>query len=384
MTTIRRSWESRPRPTARGWSLLFVGIVLTGAGWALTQRDMARVGSFLVALPLFSALGLTVRRPRLTGTRTLSAQRAEVGRPLSVALQIRNDGRRLVEGPVHDAVPAGTGDPVRFTVGSLAPGEARTVTYRVLPRRRGQLELGPLHTVLVEPLGLARRHHIAGAPTPVLVYPALQPLPEILGSRSLPGDESGPTATTAGASVNLREYREGDDLRRVHWRSTARRGELMVRSDEPASAPRTGVLLDNRANAYLRAAGGEPVMERAIGLAASVCVAATERGHRVSLSTLDARGRVSTTRTEPLEALARLEPAPVDSLSVETEQDDETTVAVLGRLEPVDVARLTELAGPRLALLFDPAAPAADALRAAGWDVVVITDGHRRTGSVIS
>ena len=102
----------------------------------------------------------------------------------------------------------------------------------------------------------------------------------------------------------MREYRRGDDLRRVHWRSSARVGELMVRREEQPWQSRATVFLDNRGTSH-RGQGAACSLEAAVSAAASIAVHLTHRGYTVRLVTASGDSR------ETAVALAdRRRPAP--------------------------------------------------------------------------
>jgi len=155
-------------------------------------------------------------------------------------------------------------------------GDRITVDYRLRTRVRGRWWLGPLQATCTDPLGVARGRSPLGARTPVAVWPAVVELPT-------PGDAlvGGPDQTAPGLrspspdDAALRDYREGDDLRRVHWTSTARRGQVVVRADEHAGTRPVTVLvgLPTRASD----------LEWTLSMAASMALAALGSGHRVRI-----------------------------------------------------------------------------------------------------
>jgi uncharacterized protein (DUF58 family) len=133
----------------------------------------------------------------------------------------------------------------------LARGEPVRATYRVPTARRGLHELGPLLAIVTDPFGLVRRSWIVTPPTDLVVRPRvhdLLPPRRKLGGEPDPHAEGPrvPTPETAGEFLALRGYEPGDDPRRVHWRSTARTGELVVRLDEAAAPGRVVLVLDTR------------------------------------------------------------------------------------------------------------------------------------------
>jgi uncharacterized protein (DUF58 family) len=156
-----------------------------------------------------------------------------------------------------------------------APGRV-TITYPVLAARRGRWTLGPLVVTRVDPFGVAKATTNLGEGAQIAVWPTVTELQVTPGV--LVGD---PDRVVLGArtpstdDASLRDYRFGDDLRRVHWATSARRGELMVRSDERAGMQPVSVLLD----LPTRPAS----LEWSISLAASMTLAMLDAGHPVRL-----------------------------------------------------------------------------------------------------
>nr|WP_276612330.1 DUF58 domain-containing protein [Kineococcus vitellinus] len=171
------------------------------------------------------------------------------------------------------------------------------------------------------------------------------------GSR---GSSTGAAATGSPDDVSIREYRVGDDLRRVHWRSTARRGAVMVRSDEHPGRPDVVVLLDDRAAAHA-GRGAASSLEWAVTAAASAAVHLQRRGHRVRLlhdGTFDPPRELDDPSAARglLRALARLRPGAPDGLARSTallgRGDSTLLLAVLGQVDEADVAPLLSARPP--------------------------------------
>ncbi len=154
----------------------------------------------------------------------------------------------------------------------LRPAQDTQVTYPVPTARRGVVDVGPLRVVRRDPLGLVRLARSHGGTARVWVHPRWYPMAATPTgvTRSLDGrvDRVPQGSITFD---KLREYVYGDELRHVHWRTTARIGELMVREHVDTSLPRLVVLLDDRAAAY----GDAEQFESACEAAASVIAAAT-------------------------------------------------------------------------------------------------------------
>ena len=128
-------------------------------------------------------------------------------------------------------------------------GGRREVSYRVRSDLRGRYPLGPLQLRLTDPFGMCELTRSFSTYDTLTVVPRVEPLPPVRLSGEAQGYGDGPQRSLALAGeddVIPRGYRHGDDLRRVHWRSTARYGELMVRREEQPQRARCTVLLDTR------------------------------------------------------------------------------------------------------------------------------------------
>jgi uncharacterized protein (DUF58 family) len=160
-----------------------------------------------------------------------------------------------------------------------------SVSYPVPTVRRGVVSVGPLQVSRRDPLGLARVLRGYGEPATVWVRPRVHTIAAVpVGlSRSMDGrvDRIPRGSITFSA---LRGYVIGDDLRHVHWRTSARVGELMVREHVDTSLPRIVVLLDDRAVAHTQPGeAGESTFEYACEAAASVIVAAIREDIHVEM-----------------------------------------------------------------------------------------------------
>jgi uncharacterized protein (DUF58 family) len=175
-------------------------------------------------------------------------------------------------------------DPVGGTRGALLhlaplrPGESARAAYRLPTTRRGIIAVGPLGLEVGDPFGLAVQSAVAAPVLELTVYPRVDPIaaPEEGGDRDPHGSASymNVLGQQGDDFYALREYVVGDDLRRVHWPSTARRDELMVRHDEMPWQDRTTVVLDVRRASHTAAS-----LERAVSAAASVITATAREQH---------------------------------------------------------------------------------------------------------
>jgi uncharacterized protein (DUF58 family) len=272
--------------------------VLTRSGWAVVAG--AAVGALagrlfgVIELYILAAVATAlvvvalgwVRRPvpELVVERRLNPPRVSAGTPARVEVSLTNRGRRrlppvMVVDPVEGTVGAS------LAVGPLGPGANQEVGYRLPPLRRGPFRVGPLRAELVDPFGLARRRLPGVAELDITVLPAIDAAPVLRlgGGRHEPlAGLSRRVASSAGAEdlVTLRPYVIGDDLRRVHWPSTAHADELLVRRDEERWQGHVAVLIDTRATA-VRPADFERLVSAAAGIVDSVAAS----GDRVRVAT---------------------------------------------------------------------------------------------------
>ncbi|MGW3625887.1 DUF58 domain-containing protein [Streptomyces sp. NPDC000880] len=274
--------------TTRGRSFLAAGVAAAVCAYVLGQGDLLRVGLLLAVLPLISVAVLYRTRYRVAGSRRLSPSRVPAGSEARVHLRMDNVSR-LPTGllMLQDHVPYVLGPRPRFVLDRVEAGGRREVSYRVRSDLRGRYPLGPLQLRLSDPFGMCELTRSFSAYDTLTVVPRTEALPPVrlAGEAAGYGDGRHRSLALAGDDdVIPRNYRYGDDLRRVHWRSTARYGELMVRREEQPQRARCTVLLDTRRIAY-EGAGPDSAFEWAVSGAASALVHMLERGFAVRLLT---------------------------------------------------------------------------------------------------
>ncbi|MGN6299983.1 MAG: DUF58 domain-containing protein [Angustibacter sp.] len=408
------------RLTTRGRAVLAAGATAIVCAVVLGQRDLLRVGALLALVPVLSALLLSRARYRLACSRTVTPLRVEVGKPAQVVLEVANvSSTRCGMVLAEEQVPYTLGSRPRFVLPGLESGERRAISYPVRSDVRGRFAVGPLSLTLTDPFGMGEHRRSFTARDDLIVIPPVVALPPV----TLGGDWSGsgdtrPRAVAASGEddVTTREYRQGDDLRRVHWRSTARRGELMVRREEQPWQSRATLVLDRRRAAH-RGDGQASSFEWAVSAVASVAVHLAGRGYAIrlcdgspgqdtSLSWAHAEGQSFTGLAEAssslvLDALASTALGGAVELQRAVHAANRSAtgglvIAVVGELTPDDTAMLAglhQIGTTCVALLADTTSAIADPavrdrvqegvqaqaeqLRAAGWDVI---QGHEGEG----
>ncbi|MBV1854516.1 DUF58 domain-containing protein [Catellatospora tritici] len=306
------------RITLRGAGLGIGGAALLGAGYRFGYPDLAVLGSTALAA-LGYALGHAALRPRLSVTRSVEPDRVARGESSTVTLTVRNTSRLGAATLIaHDR--CGRADQPARTVPvpllRLRPGRDTDISYPVPTDRRGIVEVGPLQVVRRDPLGLITATRSHGGTSRIWVYPRTHPIRAVPAgiSRSLDGrlDRVPHGAITFDT---LREYVIGDELRHVHWRTSAKVGELMVREHLDTSLPQLVVLLDDRADSWPDRVGPvSEAFEAACEAAASIVAAATREDLPITLQLASGAaaggGRIRGAARALLDVLAEAEPAP--------------------------------------------------------------------------
>ncbi|MET3960405.1 uncharacterized protein (DUF58 family) [Marmoricola sp. OAE513] len=275
--------------TVRGRAFVAGGVTAALCGLALGERDLVRIGVLVLLIPVVTALVVARTGPRLSLTRTIAAPVVEVGQGTTVQLHLTNVGARTGLLLVEEQVPWALGHRPRFLIGWMQSGRKRLVQYPVQAEVRGIYEVGPLSVKVADPFGMLSLQRAFPRTTPLVVVPVVEPLPVIgpIGAWSGSGDNRPrPFSIGSAADTSVREYRLGDDLRRVHWRSTARTGELMVRREEQPWHSRCTLFIDNRAVAH-RGSGPDSSLERAVTATASIAVHLSRLGFQVRLVSAD-------------------------------------------------------------------------------------------------
>lgn len=305
--------------TRPGWAVVAGIVAGTVAGRLFGVTELYVLVAVAGALVILAVAWVRRPIPQVEVARQISPARLTAGDLGRVQVTVRNRGRRrlpsvILVDPVEGTVGA------RMAIGPTAGGARHDAGYRLPPLRRGPLHVGPLAIELIDPFGIARRRVATVAERTITVLPAVDPLPDppLGGGRQEPlAGFRRRAASASGAAdlVTLRPYVVGDDLRRVHWPSTARADELQVRHDEDRWQGHVAVLLDTRADAL------DPAdFERAVSAVAGVVDAVAGSGDRVRVATTSGRdsGMVDAARAEHelLEDLALADQDPSGALDL--------------------------------------------------------------------
>jgi len=402
----------RPGFTTRAACLLAAGVAAVLCGLILGEYDLVRGGLIAGAIPLVASVVVRRAQVSIASQREPGPIRVAAGEAVTVGLSVTNrallpTGSLMLE----DQLPPRADGRARFVISTLGSRESRSASYRLPALPRGRYVIGPLRLRLTDPFGLIDISRSFRSTTTAIVYPVVDPLPPTSLPRSWDdGDnQSSHSIGSHGADdASIREYRQGDDLRKVHWRSSAKTGALMVRHEERPWLGRTTVLLDTRAGAHASSgvSSDDPrdssSLEWAVSFAASVADHLVRAGRDTCLIAGSALIRPSGAQDTVIEdELAVLPPGADRELlgSIEIARADareSAMVAVLGAVDAESLSAFSDLRArvsrsAAYAVLVDTTSwlgrrvgpssfletgQAVAALRAAGWWVAAARQGE--------
>lgn len=331
--------------TLRALGVFTSGAALIPVGLALGWPELSGLGACAVVLVVLALLGWG-SRPRVDVSvdgRTLRVVRGEAA---TVRVEITSSQRRprlrLVEGPV--ALPRRS-LPIKSGVVDTA------VAVPVDTSRRGEWPVGPFSAVRSDPWSFVRRVAGASGETTILVRPKVHPVRKGFVADAREGStESASRQRGDDQFFALREYVLGDEPRMVHWRSSARTGQLVVKQFVASAAEGTLIVLDTDAAAYgseeaFGAGFVEERFERAVEVAASLCAAKSDGVARVQLATTTRGAPVQTAGASGtpqslidalavVQAVARVDTAPEDLTGIIRRTRCSTVVVVTGTPSP--------------------------------------------------
>lgn len=270
--------------TRAGFATLVVSVAVLAGGRLFGLPELFVLGAGGLIVLTVAVLYVAIRRLQVEVSRQLSPPRVHAGNPCRVDLVLRNRSR--MRSPVlrlRDDVSGTQG--VELLVAPMKYGSGTQAVYRLPTDRRGLVEVGPLRLTVTDPFGLAKLTTTGDREVSLIVYPRVDDIAPV--RRSSGSDLERQTiqqqqvAPSGDDFYALREYVMGDDLRRVHWPSSARHDELMVRQDEIPWHGRLTIMLDCRPLAM------PGTFEAMVSAAASIAMASSARGDQIRVLTTD-------------------------------------------------------------------------------------------------
>lgn len=272
------------------------------------------------------------------------------------AAQLRATEVCILADPQHSHMP--------LFIPSLPPGETVRFDYDMIVYRRGLHRFEPLDITTGAPFGFFRSKRKLDAPSPLLVYPVVRPLRRLSLLDHRPAPELARARAGVGSEViGTRQFRSGDSPRHIHWRSTARRQQLISKEFAEEAQPGLTLALDLATHAYPPAATKHTPFEWMVKAATSIGEYAHRRGyplHLLAESEDQPPLKGPLTQTALLEFLARVEWGNVSSFaeSLSNRSVQMLLAAIIPWPDPAIVTPLIALRNRGvgvLAIVLDPA-----------------------------
>lgn len=227
-----------------GWAVLLATVLAWWAGAHYGWAELTILAG-LTGFVLLAAVASAVGRSSYAVSLDLAQRRVTVGERAVGRVEVRNASSRALL-PAEIELPVGAGL-AAFPLPRLAPGAVHDDLFAVPTERRCVMVVGPVRSVRGDALGLVRREVRWTDPIELFVHPRTVPLSGAAAG-FLKDLEGRPTRDLSASDVSfhaLREYVVGDDRRHVHWKSTARAGQLMVKQYEETRRSHLAVALSS-------------------------------------------------------------------------------------------------------------------------------------------
>jgi hypothetical protein len=285
-----RSWRRMRRVTKRwsralaavvtplGWGIAVSVVLAFLVGYGLGWLELIAVG-WAGLLVIVAAVLFLIGRTSHDATLSVPVNRVVAGESAVGQLTVTNPTRRLLPG-TRIEVPVG-GGLADFQVPALIPSGEYEDLFTVPALHRGVIPVGPVRAVRADPIGLVRRERQWDEQVDLFVHPRTISVPSMSTGfvRDLEGN---PTRDLTSSDVSfhaLREYMPGDELRSIHWKSTAKTGQYMVRQFEETRRSHLMLAISLADEDY----AGDDDFEMAVSVVGSLGVRAIRDGRATSV-----------------------------------------------------------------------------------------------------
>lgn len=279
--------------TARGVAAAGTVLLLGIIAWAVQVPQILAVAVAILVAGLLSGCVMLLGSGWQVRSRRIAPGTVRIGDPVAVRITVAPTGRVAL-------APRSWTDRLARSLSEVDTGGAfppltaragdRALDYTIVPRVRGSHDIGPLVLEFRDPLGFVRAETVVHDSASLLVLPRPLRIP-------LPGTQAGSGGSAAPipqrdlddeADLFLRRYAPSDPLHQIHWKTTARRAELMVRQDTPTEPRSVAIFIDRSARHWGAAPGSTEITAFEAGLGACLFAAKHYRtaGHAVTVSTV--------------------------------------------------------------------------------------------------
>jgi uncharacterized protein (DUF58 family) len=389
--------------TPRGVAVALAAVGMWVAARILGSAGLETVAVGLLLLPFIAALFVRWGTRTIHVQRHLSEPRVSPGSRVTVRLDVTHEGAAKPSFlMLEDRLPPSLGRPARVVVAGSARA-LQHVSYTIVPNARGRYTIGPMAVDRTDAFGLTRRRVLLDGRDELLVTPEVEDLrapAEATSVTNVGSARARQLLRTGEEYYTMRGYQEGDDLRRIHWPSVARTGELMIRQDEASRRAAGLIYLDNRESMLGPERGA--AFERAVSCAASIGALFTRNGFALRLG-MDETAIATVDEDAFLDLLAGVRPGRGRSLGrvmtgLRLAGAQDTSLVFVGAPPPPqDLSPLVRAGGsfgPKLAVLVHPLDPETEpearrsqltsratqahlTLVRAGWDCLILSPSVR-------
>ena len=257
------------------------GLLTIAAGRLFGLIELFIMGTALVTCVAVALFIVTTQRPHIEIERAIIPTEPEVGQTIQVGLSLLTSSR-VPACDVYESLAGGSH--VHIALAPLPAGQVARANYQMISQQRGPLTLGPSLVEVGDPLGLSRRSKTLGSATNITIFPRSVAI-DLPDPNTCQGElidairrviRYQPTSSEFQA---IREYTSGDDPRRINWRASAKREDLVVNEYATEIKIDTHVALNTNQNAY--SAEG---FERAVSVATSFVRSIERQGDDVAPS----------------------------------------------------------------------------------------------------
>ena len=257
------------------------GLLTIAAGRLFGLIELFIMGTALVTCVAVALFIVTTQRPHIEIERSITPTEPEVGQTIQVGLSLLTSSR-VPACDVYESLAGGSH--VHIALAPLPAGQVARANYQMISQQRGPLTLGPSLVEVGDPLGLSRRSKRLGSATNITIFPRSVAI-DLPDPNTCQGElidairrviRYQPTSSEFQA---IREYTSGDDPRRINWRASAKREDLVVNEYATEIKIDTHVALNTNQNAY--SAEG---FERAVSVATSFVRSIERQGDDVAPS----------------------------------------------------------------------------------------------------
>jgi uncharacterized protein (DUF58 family) len=391
-------------PSGRGLVVFLAGLGMWLVARLLGSPALAVVGVGLAFLPFAAAAFARWGRQHVVVTRRLSDIRVNPGTRVTVEVSVENRGLAATSFlMLEDRLPAALGRPARLVLTGIPAHGVQRVSYTLVPQSRGRYRIGPMSVDLSDPFALTRLRLEFDDRDDLIVTPEIEDLqtaPDSPFGSNVGLSRARNLFRTGEEFYTMRQYQQGDDLRRIHWPSVARSGDLMIRQDESSRRSSALVFVDTRMGTVGQAHSA--AFEKAISVAASIGVLMARSGFTLHVASADAQpipvseeGFLDTLTGATHSKARSIGPALAHLRS--GSGADTTLIVVSAPPVPTELTSLIRTGtsfGPKLAVLVYPVDPdalppdrqaqlegrasqARLSLSRSGWDVLVLPPSAR-------